>query len=55
MESTLIWLSAMAALALVTVAATARLIRHDRPVAPPSHTSDDWRAEALSWRRLGIS
>lgn len=52
-SSLLTLLIVSAAFAGVTVA-TVRLIRQDRPSAPPG-SPDDWREDALAWNRLGIS
>jgi len=41
-------------LTLVSTAGLMMLIRRDRPASPPADQVD-WRAEALSWRHLGIN
>jgi len=42
---------------IIAFASTARLmmlIRRDRPATPPADQVD-WRADALSWRHVGIN
>jgi hypothetical protein len=45
---------ALSATAAAIVVGTVRQVRRDRPATPPG-APQDWRAEQLEWRRLGIS
>jgi hypothetical protein len=50
----LLWAVTVSLTVVLTVGATVRLIRRDRPATPPG-SARDWRDEQLEWRRLGIS